>query len=46
MSSFADDGDGAGVLLTAIALPPTQRLATVLIERATGRSRASRSQAP
>jgi hypothetical protein len=46
MSSFANKGDGAGVLITAIALPPTQLLATVLVERAIGRSRASRSQAP
>ncbi len=46
MSSFADDGDGAGVVITAIALPPTQLLATVLVERAIGRSRAGRSQTP
>lgn len=42
MSSFANDGDGAGVLLTAIILPPTQLVATVLVERASGRSRARR----
>jgi hypothetical protein len=46
MSSFADDGDAAGVLLTAIVLPPTQLLATVLVERATGHSRAGRPEAP
>jgi len=46
MSSFANDGDGAGVVLTAIMLPPTQLVATVLVERATGRSRAGRLQAP
>ena len=46
MRSFADNGDGGGVLLTAIVLPPTQLVATVLVERATGRSRAGRPQAP
>ena len=46
MSSFANDGDGAGVVLTAIMLPPTQLVATVLVERATGHSRAGRLQAP
>ncbi len=42
MHSFADSGDDAGVLLTAIVLPPTQLLATVVVERASGRSRANR----
>lgn len=40
MSSFADNSDDTGVVLTAIVLPPTQLLATVLVERASGRSRA------
>ena len=39
LRSFAESGDGDGVLLTAIVLPPTQLVATVLVERATGRSR-------
>jgi len=46
MSSFADNGDDAGVVLTAIALPPTQLVATVLVERASGRSRPGRPQVP
>ena len=33
-------------VLTSIMLPPTQLVATVLVERATGRSRAGRLQAP
>jgi len=41
--SFADRSDGTGVALTAILLPPTQLLATVLVERASGRARAGRS---
>jgi len=44
MRSFADGSDGTGVVLTAILLPPTQLLATVLVERASGRARAGRSQ--
>ena len=46
LRSFADKGDGAGVALTAIVLPPTQLAVTVLVERATGRARARRSPAP
>jgi len=46
MRSFTRNGAGAGVLLTAIVLPPTQLTATVLVERATGRSRARRAEAP
>ena len=41
--SFADRDDGTGVALTAILLPPTQLLTTVLVERASGRARAGRS---
>ena len=46
MRSFADKSDEAGMVLTAIVLPPTQLVATVLVERAIGRSRAGRPQAP
>ena len=46
MSSSAGRGGDTGVVVTAILLPPTQLLATVLVERASGRSRAGRSQAP
>jgi hypothetical protein len=46
MRSFADKGDDSGVTLTAIVLPPAQLLATVLVERASGRSRGGRAQAP
>ena len=41
--SFASRDDGVGVALTAILLPPTQLLTTVLVERASGRARAGRS---
>ena len=44
--SFEDAGDYDGAVLTLIVLPPTQLLATVLVERATGRARARRVQAP
>ena len=46
MHSFANNSDDAGLVLTAIVLPPTQLVATVLVERARGRSRAGRPQAP
>lgn len=46
MSSYAERDDGAGIMLTAIVLPPTQLLTTVLVERVTGRARARRSGAP
>jgi hypothetical protein len=46
MHSFANNSDDAGLVLTAIVLPPTQLVATVLVERASGRSRAGRPQAP
>ena len=43
MRSFVANDDGNGLALTAILLPPTQLLATVLVERASGRARAGRS---
>src|ERR1051325_166599 len=46
MRSFVRNDDGVGVAITAIALPPTQLVATVLVERATGRSRAGPPAAP
>ena len=46
MRSFAADGDYNGLAVTAVILPPVQFVATVLVERASGRSRAGRTQAP
>jgi len=46
MHSFANNGDYNGMALTAVVLPPVQLVATVLVERASGRSRAGRTQAP
>jgi hypothetical protein len=46
MRAFSDNENSAGMTLTAIVLPPTQYVATVLVERASGRSRARRTQAP
>jgi hypothetical protein len=46
MRSFAANEDYNGMALTAVVLPPVQFVATVLVERATGRSRAGRTQAP
>lgn len=46
MRSFAANEDYNGMALTAVVLPPVQFVATVLVERASGRSRARRSQAP
>lgn len=46
LRSFANNSDYTGMALTAIILPPTQFVATVLVERASGRSRAGRTQAP
>ena len=43
MRSFVANDDGNGLALTAILLPPTQLLATVLVERASGRARAGRA---
>jgi hypothetical protein len=46
MRSFVKNDDAVGVAITAIALPPTQLVATVLVERATGRSRDGQAAAP
>ena len=45
-SSFEDKGDYDSAVLTLLVLPPTQLLATVLVERLTGQARARRVQAP
>jgi len=44
MRSFLDSSDDTGVILTAVTLPPTQLVVTVLAERATGRARARRAE--
>lgn len=46
MRAFSDNEDYTGMALTAITLPPTQFVATVLVERVSGRARARRTQAP
>ncbi len=46
MRSSVNNNDPVGLGITAIALPPTQLIATVLVERATGRSRDGEPPAP
>lgn len=46
LSHFNNTDDLGGILLTAIVLPPTQLLATVVVERVSGHSRAGRTGAP
>lgn len=46
MRSSIKNNDGLGLGITAIALPPTQLVATVLVERATGHSPAEAPAAP
>jgi hypothetical protein len=44
LSHYSDNDDTNGIFLTAVLLPPTQLLATVFVERISGRSRAGRTQ--